>query len=67
MYSQRIFGIALLASAILFAVIATAPGINNMLTGIPLAHASQASDDRNCLSSSSALFFDTQSSLIASA
>lgn len=67
MYSSKILGITLLASALLFAIVAATPGINNMLTGNPLAYASQVGDEKDCLSSSSALFFDTQSTLAASA
>jgi hypothetical protein len=66
MNSSKILAITLLASVMLFATNAVVPGINNMITGIPVAHASQAGDEKECLSSSSALFFDTQSSLTAS-
>jgi hypothetical protein len=66
MHSSKILGIALFAFLVLFAVVATVPGINNAITGIPQAQASQDSDEKECLSSSSALFFDTQSALAAS-
>lgn len=66
MNSSKVLGIALLASVMVFAIAATTYGINNILTGIPQAEASQAGDDKECLSASSALFFDTQSALAAS-
>lgn len=66
MNGSKIMGIALVASFVLFAVVATTPGINNILTGIPQVQALQVSDEKECLSSSSALFFDTQSALTAS-
>ena len=67
MFSSKILGIALLASVVLLAVVATTPGINSIVTGIPQVQASQAGDDKECLSASSALFFDTQSALTSSA
>ncbi len=66
MYSSKVLGIALLASVILFAVVAMTPGINSFIAGIPQVQALQAGDDKECLSASSALFFDTQSALAAS-
>ena len=67
MFSSKILGIALLASVVLLAVVATTPGINSIVTGVPQVQASQAGDDKECLSASSALFFDTQSALTSSA
>lgn len=66
MYSSKVLGIAFLASVMLVAVVAMTPGINSIITGIPQVQASQAGDDKECLSASSALFFDTQSALTAS-
>ena len=54
MFSSKILGIALLASVVLLAVVATTPGINSIVTGIPQVQASQAGDDKECLSASSA-------------
>jgi hypothetical protein len=67
MNNPLILGLALLAAVMLFAVVATTPGINSINTGIPQVHAVEGASDKECLSASSALFFDSQSALSASA
>jgi len=49
-----------------FAVVATIPGINLPSTVGQQVYASDGGNDKECLSASSALFFDTQSELAAS-
>jgi hypothetical protein len=67
MNNPLILGFALLAAVMLFAVVATSPGINLYSTEIPQVYAVDSGSDKECLSASSALFFDTQSALTASA
>jgi hypothetical protein len=61
-----ILGFGILAAVILLAVVATTPGINLLGIEIPQVYASDGSSNKECLSASSALFFDTQSASTAS-
>lgn len=67
MNNPLILGFTLLAAVMLFAVVATTSGINSINTGIPQVHAVNDNSDKECLSDSSALIFDTQTALTASA
>jgi hypothetical protein len=67
MNNPLILGFALLAAVMLFAVVATSPGISHFKIDIPQVYAVDGGSDKECLSASSALFFDTQSELAASA
>ncbi len=64
MNNPLILGFALFAAVMLFTVIATTPAINNVKTGIPQVLASEGSSNKECLSASNALFFDTQSAAL---
>ena len=67
MNNPLILGFALLAAVTLFAAVATSPGINLFNNEIPQVYAADGGSNKECLSTSSALFFDTQSELAASA
>ena len=67
MNNSLILGFALLASMMLLAVGATTPGINNINNVIPQVQAADGASDKECLSASSALFFDSQSALSTAA
>lgn len=67
MNNSLVLGFAFFAAVMLFTVIATTPAINSVNTGIPHVLASEGNSDKECLSASSALYFDTQSALTASA
>ena len=67
MNNPLILGFAILAAVMFFAVVATSPGINLFNTEIPHVYAGNDGSDKECLSASSALFFDTKSALSASA
>ena len=66
MNNPLILGFGILAAVTLFTVVATIPGINLLDTEIPQVYAVDGDKDKECLSASSALFFDTQSALTAS-
>lgn len=59
-------GFGIIAVFMVFAVVATIPGINLPSTVGQQVYASDGGNDKECLSASSALFFDTQSELAAS-
>lgn len=63
MTSSKLLGISIIAMALFFAAALSAgiPGINDSPTGIPQVHAADSNKDKECLSSSSALFFDSRS------
>ena len=67
MNNPLILGFALLAAVTLFAAVATSPGINLFNNEIPQVYAVDGSSDKECLSTSPAHFFGTQSALTASA
>lgn len=58
-----ILGFVLLASMMLLALVAATPGINSINNAIPQVQAVDSASDKECLSASSALFFDSQSAL----
>jgi len=65
MYSPKILGLGLLAVVILFSIAAVTPGAINISSTIQQANAVEGGgDERECLSSSSALFFDSQPAVI---
>ena len=64
MNSPKILGLGLLAIVTLFSLVAAIPGTINVSSTIQQVNASEGGDgggsERECLSSSSALFFDRQ-------
>ena len=64
MYSPKILGLGLLAVVTLFSIVAATPGAINVSSTIQQVNAAEGGDgggnERECLSSSSALFFDRQ-------
>ena len=64
MNSPKILGLGLLAVVTLFLIVAITPGTINVSSTIQQVNASEGGDgggsERECLSSSSALFFDSQ-------
>lgn len=66
MNSPLILGFTLVAAMTLFAVIAVTPGLSSINSNvIPQVYAVDGISDKECLSASSALFFDSQSALYA--
>jgi hypothetical protein len=63
MNNPLILGFVLLASLMLLALVAATPGINSINNAIPQVQAVDSASDNECLSASSALFFDSQSAL----
>ena len=62
MNSPKILGLGLLAVVTLFLIVAITPGTINVSSTIQQVNAVESDDgaQRECLSSSSALFFDSQ-------
>lgn len=60
MKSPNILGIGLLAVTILFALAVKTPGLNNLSSETSQAYAVESGIERECLPSSSALFFGSQ-------
>jgi len=61
MNSPKILGLGLLAAVILFSIVAVTPGAINVSSTIQQVNAVEGDGaERECLSSSSALFFDSQ-------
>jgi hypothetical protein len=64
MNSPKILGLGLLAVVTLFSIVAATPGAINVSSTIQQVNAAEGGDgsgsERECLSSSSALFFDSQ-------
>ena len=65
MNSPKILGLGLLAVVTLFSIVAITPGTINVSSTIQQVNAVESGDgvQRECLSSSSALFFDSQPAL----
>ena len=64
MNSPKILGLGILAAVTLFSIVAATPGAINVSSTIQQVNAAEDGDgggsERECLSSSSALFFDSQ-------
>ena len=62
MNSPKILGLGLLAAVALFSIVAVTPGTIDVSSTIQQVNAVESGDgaERECLSSSSALFFDSQ-------
>ncbi len=62
MNSPKILGLGLLAAVALFSIVAVTPGTIDISSTIQQVNAVESGDgaERECLSSSSALFFDSQ-------
>ena len=62
MNSPKILGLGLLAAVTLFSIVAVTPGTIDVSSTIQQVNAVESGDgaERECLSSSSALFFDSQ-------
>ena len=65
MNSPKILGLGLLAAVTLFSIVAMTPGTIDISSRIQQVNAVESGDgaERECLSSSSALFFDSQPAL----
>jgi hypothetical protein len=66
MNSPKVLGLGLLAAIALFSIVAVTPGAIHVSSTIQQVNAVESGDggaERECLSSSSALFFDSQPSL----
>ena len=62
MNSPKILGLGLLAAVALFSIVAVTPGAIDVSSTVQQVNAVESGDgaERECLSSSSALFFDSQ-------
>ncbi|WP_458719362.1 hypothetical protein [Candidatus Nitrosocosmicus sp. R] len=62
MNSPKILGLGLLAAVVLFSIVAVTPGTIDISSTVQQVNAVESGDgaERECLSSSSALFFDSQ-------
>lgn len=61
MNSPKILGLGLLAVVTLFSIVAVTPGVIDVSSTIQIVNAVEnTATERECLSSSSALFFDSQ-------